>query len=61
MKNSVEKLHTICVILKKTYLHFQRLYFESDHYRVLKLEEIQHGISDNVNYQVLDTDFMEGK
>ena len=37
-KNTVEKLYIICQILKRTYMFYQRLYFDSDHYRSLKLE-----------------------
>ena len=41
--NTKEKLMMICNILKKTFHYYKNLYFESDHYRLMKLKDIQTG------------------
>ena len=41
LKNTIEKVYIICIVLKQTFLHYQKQYFESDNYRQIKLLEIQ--------------------
>ena len=43
IKNTTAKVLIICTVLKKTYLHYKKSYFESDNYRQIRLLEIQLG------------------
>lgn len=37
--NSVERLSIICAVIRQTYLHYKKQYFENDFYREIRLEE----------------------
>ena len=39
-QNCKEKLMILCQVIKSTYKYYQALYFESDHYRNLKLLQL---------------------
>jgi len=41
--NTRDKLALICTLLKKTVRYYRGLYFESDHYRMMKLTDITKG------------------
>lgn len=42
--NTRKKMHILCQILGKTALYFKKMYVESDHYRRIKLLDIQNGV-----------------
>ena len=42
--NTRDKLMVICNILKKTVLYYKDLYYESDHYRLMRLNDILSGV-----------------
>ena len=42
--NTRKKLLILCQVLGKTALFFKKMYVESDHYRRIKLQDIQNGI-----------------
>jgi len=39
-KNTIDKMFIICTVIKQTFQHYKKLYYENDHYRQLKLLEI---------------------
>ena len=49
--NTREKLLVLCMVLKKTYQHYQNRYYESDHFRLKKLYDIKDGIVQRVENQ----------
>lgn len=53
-QNTREKLYVLCMVLKKTYLHYQNRYYESDHFRLKKLYDIKDGIVRRVENQEPD-------
>ena len=41
--NTIERLKIVCAAIRQTYQHYRANYYESDHYRHMKLLEIQTG------------------
>ena len=38
--NIISRFHIICLVIKQTFLHYKKLYFESDSHRYAKLLEV---------------------